>query len=109
MWPDEPIVLSVFGHLQQWKFAQKYTIVPKWVKNFAQNEINLKYIAKDVKILAKVVVCRKIWSHWTQRSSFLHVLIQCFLFHFQVAQKRIKSFRLINWEASTTIQTNLPT
>ena len=40
-------------------------IVPKWVENFAQNQINLKYIAKDFKLFAKVVEFRQIWSHWT--------------------------------------------
>ena len=34
-------------------------IVPKWVENFAQNQINLKYIAKDFQL-----ECRQIWSHW---------------------------------------------
>ena len=29
VWPDEQIVFSIFGHLQQWKFAQKYT---NWAK-----------------------------------------------------------------------------
>ena len=39
-------------------------IVPKWVENFAQDQINLKYIAKDFKLFAKVLEFRKIWSHW---------------------------------------------
>ena len=33
-------------------------IVPKWVENFAQNQMNLKYIAKDCKMFAKVVEFR---------------------------------------------------
>ena len=47
-------------------------IVPKWVKNFAQNQINLKYIAIDFYTFAKVVEFRQIWSHW------INVLIQIF-------------------------------
>ena len=37
----------------------------QWVENFAQNQINLKYIATDFKLFAKVVEFRQIWSHWT--------------------------------------------
>ena len=28
-------------------FPKSKQIVPKWVENFAQNQINFKYIAKD--------------------------------------------------------------
>ena len=35
-------------------------IVPKWVENFAQKQINLKYIAN-------VVEFRQICSHWSQK------------------------------------------
>ena len=41
VWPDGQIVSSRFGHLQQWKFAQKKQIVSKWVHNFAKYQINL--------------------------------------------------------------------
>ena len=39
-------------------------IVSKWVENFAQNQINLKYLAK----FAKVVEFCQIWSHRRQDS-----------------------------------------
>ena len=41
-------------------------IVPKWIENFAQNQINLKYIPKDFQLFAKMVEFCQIWSHWTQ-------------------------------------------
>ena len=46
-------------------------IVPKWVENFGQNQINLKYIAKDFKLFAKVVEFRQIWSHWLWFRQFI--------------------------------------
>ena len=52
VWPDDHIVFSIFGHLQPWKFAQIQQILPKWAKNFAQNQINLNYIANDFEIFA---------------------------------------------------------
>ena len=36
-WPDDQIVISIFGHLQQWKFGQKHTNCAKVSKNFVQN------------------------------------------------------------------------
>ena len=38
MWPDEQIVFSIFGHLQQRKFAQKYTNCAKLIKNVAKTK-----------------------------------------------------------------------
>ena len=38
-------------------------IVAKWVVNFTQKQINLKYIAKDFQLIATVVEFRQIWSH----------------------------------------------
>ena len=48
-WPDNQIVFSIFGHFEKWKFAQKllYKLYQSELKNFAQNKINLKYIARD--------------------------------------------------------------
>ena len=43
----DQIVFSIFGHFQQWNLPKSIQIVPKWVENFAQDQINLKYIAKD--------------------------------------------------------------
>ena len=58
MCSDDQIVFSIFGHLQQSNLPKSIQIVPKWVKNFPQNQINLNYIAKDFEIFAKV--CRQI-------------------------------------------------
>ena len=54
----DQIVFSRFVYLHQWKFAQNIHIVPKWVKNFAQNQINLKFIAKYFYKFAWVVEFR---------------------------------------------------
>ena len=35
VWPDDQIVFSIFGHLQQWKSIQ---IVPKWVENVTKTK-----------------------------------------------------------------------
>ena len=35
------------SHLQQWKLPKSIQIVQKWAENFGQNQIDLKYIAKD--------------------------------------------------------------
>ena len=47
--------LAIYSNENLTKSVQ---IVPKWVKIFAQNQINLKYIAK-------VVEFRQIWSKWS--------------------------------------------
>ena len=47
-------------------FPKRIQIVPKWDENLAQNQIYLKYIAKDFLIFAKVVEFRQIWSHRQQ-------------------------------------------
>ena len=54
--------LTIFGNEN---VPNSIQIVPKWAENFAQNQINLKYIAKDFKLFAKVVEFRQIWSHCT--------------------------------------------
>ena len=50
-------------------------IVPKSVKCFAQNQKKVKHIAKDLKVFAKVVEFRQIWSHWHTTPSILWRLI----------------------------------
>ena len=42
VWPGDQIVFSIFGHFQQWDLPKSIQIAPKWVENFAQNQINLK-------------------------------------------------------------------
>ena len=54
--------LAIFSNEKAPNFIQ---IVPKWVENFAQNQINLKYIA-IFKLFAKVVEFRQIWSPWAR-------------------------------------------
>ena len=39
-------------------------IMPKWVVNFAQKQIDLENVAKDFELFAKVVEFRQISSHW---------------------------------------------
>ena len=41
---------------------KRIQIVPKWVHNFAKYQINLKDIAKDFKLFAKVAKFCQIWS-----------------------------------------------
>ena len=36
VWPDGQIGFSIFGHLQQWKIAQKLTNCPKVVAQLCQ-------------------------------------------------------------------------
>ena len=74
MWPDDQIVFSIFGHLQQWNLPESIQIVTTRVKNFAQTQINLKYIAKYFYIFAKAVEFRQIWSHWRRTS------LECLVF-----------------------------
>ena len=64
VWPDDQIVFSIFGHFQHWNLPKSIQNVQTRVKNFAQNQLNLQYIAKDFYIFAKVVEFRQIWSHW---------------------------------------------
>ena len=47
-------------------FPQKHTNCTKVSWKIAQNQINLKYIAKDFKVFVKVVEFHQIWSHWSQ-------------------------------------------
>ena len=75
VWPYGQIDLSIFGHLQRWKFAQKHLKCPKWVHNFAKYQMNLKMLPKISKfLLGKVTTFRQIWSHWQllSRSHLLH-------------------------------------
>ena len=46
-WTD--CVFSIWPFTENENVPKSLQIVPKWVKNFAQNEINLKYIAKNFK------------------------------------------------------------
>ena len=48
MWPEEQIVFQYFAIYSDENLPQNIQIEPKCVKNFAQNQINLKYIDKDV-------------------------------------------------------------
>ena len=36
MWPDGYCHISIFGHLEQWKYAQKYEIFAKVGSQFCQ-------------------------------------------------------------------------
>ena len=48
MWPDEQIVFQYFAIDSNENLPENLQIEPKCAKNFDQNQINLKYIAKDV-------------------------------------------------------------
>ena len=48
------IICLIFGHLQQWKIAQKHLKTKHILK-----------IAKDFKIIAKVAKFDQILSHWS--------------------------------------------
>ena len=43
----DQIVFSIFCIYNNENLSKSIQIVPKWGKNFAQNQINLKYIAND--------------------------------------------------------------
>ena len=55
--------LSIFGHLQQYKFAQQYTSLPKQVQSFAKYQINSQKNAQDVLNFATLAKFCQIWSH----------------------------------------------
>ena len=50
-------------------------IVPKWVKTFAQSQINLKNVAKDFNFFAKVVEFHQIWSRFPFTMTESHGLV----------------------------------
>ena len=69
-------------------------IVPKWVKNFVKNQINLKYIAKDFEIFATVVEFRQIWSY-----CFLPSMTLSEIWCFDIWKVREKGLRLEHFES----------
>ena len=76
--------------------------VPKWAENFAQNQIDHKYLP-FLKIFSKVVKFLQFWSHWLQ----LNVVAfqQKFPF-FNFSEKRTHSF-LNNFSFHLQPKTNL--
>ena len=59
--------LSIFGHLQQYKFAKVGSkfCQSRLVQRFAKYSINSRKNVQDVLKFAKVAKFRQIWSHWT--------------------------------------------
>ena len=64
VWPDGLIGFVIFGHLEQWKFAQTHTNCPKVDSQLCQIQNKHQKIAKDFSIFAKMAKFRQIWPHW---------------------------------------------
>ena len=54
VWPDDQIVLSIFGHLQKWKYDQKHTNCAKvGSKTLPKTKLTLKILPKIFTYLLK--------------------------------------------------------
>ena len=62
VWPDSYNICSIFGDLQQWKFAQKDKFSLRLVQYFTNTKLTLKYCQRLFNF-AKVVKFLLIWSH----------------------------------------------
>ena len=56
--------LSIFGHLEQWKFASKYKIFAKVGSRFCKLQKVIQEMAKLFLNFAQVAKFRQICSHW---------------------------------------------
>ena len=63
VWPDDQIVFSIFGHLQQWTIAQKHTNCVKVNWKLCPKPNKPEIICHRFLIFAKVVEFRQIWTH----------------------------------------------
>ena len=68
-WPGWPDNYLIFGHLKQWKFAQKQKAFAKVSSKFCQILNKLSKFCQISLIFAKMAIFRQIWSHWREASS----------------------------------------
>ena len=60
VWPDGQIVFSIFGHLQQWNFAQKHPKSPK------QGFTTFPNIKSTFKMIPKISKCLQNWRNFAK-------------------------------------------